>query len=231
MTKEEKIAGEENFLLNFQEYVSTLWKELTDGSQLVDGHTNRLIRSETEILCSNCKKWWPKDYRKCSKQNGGCGVWLAQAEKADLGVKKTKSKAQSPNLKWIEYTAVTKSNQEGGSQVVFQPKNLDYNEPLDNNEKNANSPLISLDEPIFVNPNSHSSIKTILRTIGSRAGVKQYGGNQREWITIICDGLPYGLVQTVIESTIDKETGKMEFGWVHLLPGLLHEEMNMVKGS
>ena len=58
--------------------------------------------------------------------------------------------------------------------------------------------------------------------------MKQYGGNIREWVTILCDGLPYGLVQTVIDETKD-ETGKKEFRWVHLLPGLLHEEMNMLK--
>ena len=81
---------------------------------------------------------------------------------------------------------------------------------------------MELAEPVFLNPSSHESIVEVLWFIGKQAGIKHYGGNEREWVTIVCDGLPYGLVRSAID-------GSKEFGWVHLLPGLLHEEMNMTK--
>ena len=57
---------------------------------------------------------------------------------------------------------------------------------------------VHLLEPVFVNPNSHEVIEIILRTVGESAGVKQYGGSERCWLPIECDGLPYTLVRTVI---------------------------------
>ena len=57
--------------------------------------------------------------------------------------------------------------------------------------KNADVRLL---EPCFVNPNSVEAVEVILRQQGQSAGLKQYGGDKREWLVVECDGLPNVLV-------------------------------------
>ena len=65
---------------------------------------------------------------------------------------------------------------------------------------------VGLLEPVFVNPNSHEAVRVLLREIGTSAGVKQCVGEQgcREWLTIVCDGLPYSLMRTTIAQSRDE---------------------------
>ena len=80
-------------------------------------------------------------------------------------------------------------------RVVFLPsEDTEYTvkyEPADTAE-NANSQptTFCLGHHIFVNPCSILALATVFRNIGKQAGIKPYGGS-REWITIVCDGLPY----------------------------------------
>lgn len=228
MSKDVELAGKENLQQDFQGYITVLKKEWGGKSKLIEEHANDIIRGENMHQCLNCSKWWPKNTCKCSKLSGGCDQWIKQTEKKEAKTKSGTKDQQSKDPKWFAYSGTVKTNQAGESYVALQSEEMDWSQSSTSVNQVANSPLISLSEPIFVNPNSFDSIIKILRSIGERAGVKQYGGNIREWVTILCDGLPYGLVQTVIDETKD-ETGKKEFGWVHLLPGLLHEEMNMLK--
>ena len=118
-------------------------------------------------------------------------------------------------------------------------------------------PKSYLSEPVFVNPSSYSSVITILRNIGKKAGVKKYGSGDREWIVVYCDGSPLNLCMRVILSTYSCNTcsevvtgfGKiethmkanhgidiyeqpdcadLEFDWVLMCPGPGHIEMNML---
>ena len=107
-------------------------------------------------------------------------------------------------------------------------------------------------EPDFINPNSYQSITQILQTIGTRAGVKQYGTGLREWLFIECDGLPYNLIRTLISEVLrcqecrkcfygkdnfedhkcfilNQATFTHEFGWLVPVFGLLHMEMNLAR--
>ena len=113
---------------------------------------------------------------------------------------------------------------------------------------------IHMGSPVFKNPCSYDALVTVLRDIGRQAGVKQYGGN-REWVAVMCDGLPYNLCISLIERYVQcsvcgecihgvdnaiihakaehpdhpvQEFTK-EFRWCLLLPGPGHIEMNMVK--
>lgn len=93
----------------------------------------------------------------------------------------------------------------------------------------------------------------VLRDIGRQAGVKRYGG-EREWLVIMCDGLPYTLSYQLIERFMQCSEGRQhvnrsseaadhalvqhpglevifekEFGWILLQPGPGHINMNMLK--
>lgn len=113
--------------------------------------------------------------------------------------------------------------------------------------------MLTLVDPVFVNPNSYDSIVTVLRHIGKVAGVKWYGGEEREWVSVCCDGLPYSIVLRVTQEYItcaeckegfmgvdnfeshafSKHDGNVkhirEFDWVMLTTGDGHYEMNLMK--
>jgi hypothetical protein len=61
---------------------------------------------------------------------------------------------------------------------------------------------VSLLDPVFVNPNSMETISMVLRHIGMKGGLKRYGGNEREWTSISCDGLPYGMITKLKEEAL-----------------------------
>ena len=114
---------------------------------------------------------------------------------------------------------------------------------------------VQLMDPLFVNPNSYENLTLVLRHIGKLANLKRYGGNERDWLTVCCDGLPYSMIlhltQEYMVCKICRE-GVMgieiwqkhiqqrhqglqevehilEFDWVHLKTGDGHVEMNMMK--
>jgi hypothetical protein len=94
----------------------------------------------------------------------------------------------------------------------------------------------------------------VLRKIGKECGITRYGGTKRQWIVVVCDGLPYSLALTVLKETkvcdVCNESflgdDKLEqhfqthhpnenvlfyheFDWVILKIGGGHYEMNMLK--
>ena len=119
----------------------------------------------------------------------------------------------------------------------------------------AEPTTIRMGEPIFLNPCSYDALVLVLRDIGRQAGVRQYGGS-REWLPVMCDGLPYHLCSQIIEryvicstchhtcngmdemerhavsqhSGVNLVSCHQEFSWVLLQPGPGHIEMNMLKG-
>ena len=107
-------------------------------------------------------------------------------------------------------------------------------------------------EPDFVNPNSFHTIIKIIQNIGVRAGVKQYGGQSREWLFVECDGLPYNTMRDIIANVwrcpqcnncyygsesfeehkcfiLQEVNPVREFGWLIPVSGLLHVEMNAAR--
>ena len=107
-------------------------------------------------------------------------------------------------------------------------------------------------EPDFVNPNSYDNIIQVVQAIGTRAGVKQYGGGKREWLLMECDGLPYNLIRDIITNVwrcpqcsscyygleffqdhmchvLKNVKPEQEFGWLVPVSGLLHLEINIAR--
>jgi hypothetical protein len=71
-------------------------------------------------------------------------------------------------------------------------------------------------DPIPVNPNSLKNVEKILKHIENIAGITS---GKRKWLPVVCDGVPYNLTLKLRKS----------FPWLIILPGPLHEEMNMLK--
>jgi len=73
-----------------------------------------------------------------------------------------------------------------------------------------------ISDPIGINPNSIMNVRKVLEHIEEISDIKQ---DDCKWIVIICDGVPYNYIQKF----------KKDFPWLILVPGALHEEMNMLK--
>ena len=109
-------------------------------------------------------------------------------------------------------------------------------------------------DPVFVNPNNYQSLILGLRHIGKKAGLARYGGTERQWLTVSCDGLPYSLVLQLIMNyktcslcnksfmtedfdahCSEDHKGEeqvpffREFDWVNLKVGDGHRELNLMK--
>ena len=101
-------------------------------------------------------------------------------------------------------------------------------------------------------PSSYKDIIFVIQSIGQRAGVKQYGGEEREWLFVECDGLPYNTLRHLIDKVwrcekcnecyygleafedhkcfiLHNVQPKREFTWLIPISGLLHLEMNTAR--
>jgi hypothetical protein len=85
-----------------------------------------------------------------------------------------------------------------------------------NSEGEVYTPDLFVPDPIGINPNSTSNIRKIFEHIEELSGVKD---GSRKWVAVTCDGVPYHRAQKI----------KKDFPWLILIPGALHEEMNMLK--
>jgi len=81
---------------------------------------------------------------------------------------------------------------------------------------------VHLLDPIMVNPASTDAIKDILDKLASQLDVGN-GPDQRRWVAVCVDGVPYMRASSLIKDHPSK------YGWVRLLYGPLHEELNMTR--
>ncbi len=116
--------------------------------------------------------------------------------------------------------------------------------------------LIVLD-PVFANPNSLKTVAVVLRHIGESSKVKKYCKDyMREWVFVVCDGLPHGLCEKLIMEAVVCHTNdcnksflslvefsqhcntshqgaevsfSREFDWIYLLIGDGHNEINLLR--
>ncbi|RIB22101.1 hypothetical protein C2G38_2296948 [Gigaspora rosea] len=80
----------------------------------------------------------------------------------------------------------------------------------------VNIPEIYIPDPININPNSLANVEKVLLHIEKISGIKD---GIRKCVVVICDGVLY------------RHTTKLreKFLWLVLIPGQLHEEMNMLR--
>jgi glutaredoxin len=77
-------------------------------------------------------------------------------------------------------------------------------------------PDIFVPDPLPINPNSVANVRKVLEHIQEISGIAK---GERKWIVVTCDGVPYHYAQKI----------KNDFPGILLIPGPLHEEMNMLK--
>ncbi|RHZ57004.1 hypothetical protein Glove_395g82 [Diversispora epigaea] len=83
-------------------------------------------------------------------------------------------------------------------------------------ERTVHTPQIFIPDPVGINPNSIANVQKILEHIEEIAGIKN---GSCKWVVVTCDGVPYHHIQKI----------KKDFPWLILIPGPLHEEMNMLR--
>ena len=74
---------------------------------------------------------------------------------------------------------------------------ISYKESVQINENQA---TVQPGEPQFVNPNSYQTIISVIRCLGQQAGIRRYGGTEREWLFLECDGLPYKILRDIMDN-------------------------------
>jgi hypothetical protein len=83
-------------------------------------------------------------------------------------------------------------------------------------DEGVNVPDILVPDPLPINPNSIVNVRKVLDHIQELSGINK---QERKWIVVVCDGVPYHYAQKF----------KEDYPGIILLPGPLHEEMNMLK--
>ncbi|RIB19073.1 hypothetical protein C2G38_2182812 [Gigaspora rosea] len=83
-------------------------------------------------------------------------------------------------------------------------------------QNNVNLPDILVPDPLPINPNSIANVQKVLDHIKKISRINE---GERKWIAIVCDGIPYRYAQKF----------KTNYPEILLMPGPLHEEINMLK--
>jgi len=83
-------------------------------------------------------------------------------------------------------------------------------------DQGVNIPEIFVPDPLNINPNSTVNIEKVLSHIEKISGIID---GRRKWVAVTCDGVPYHRIIKI----------KEKYPWLVLIPGQLHEEMNMLR--
>lgn len=171
--------------------------------------------------CPMCKEALPsRQSRNC--RNDKCSLYKQNVN--IYGEPSNRSKA-------VENRLESRRKEQSDFKIRFHDnsyvlKNNSLNEKSDHK---AHPIKVQLVDPVFVNPASEEAIKTVLRHIGKHAKVKKYcEDGTRHWVFLTCDGSPYSTVRKILNET-KMANGSLEFDWIILRVGVLHEEMNMLK--
>ena len=84
------------------------------------------------------------------------------------------------------------------------------------NQKDINVPDILVSDPIPINPNSIKNVQKVIEHIKEISGINK---GEWKWIAVVCDRILYHYTQKF----------KHDYPEILLIPGPLHEEMNILK--
>ncbi|RIB19714.1 hypothetical protein C2G38_2181071 [Gigaspora rosea] len=128
------------------------------------------------------------------------------------------NKIQHTNLPWA-YDSLSRSQFDELFSIGTQMQEV-INEELHSylavTDQEVDILNIYIPDPINVNPNSIANIEKILLHIETISGIRN---GTRKWVAVTCDGVPYRYATKL----------KEKFPWLVLIPGQLHEEMNMLR--
>ena len=171
----------------------------------IDDLVTEIIQNRTDmntVICPNCNASFTgpnvKRKRKCNK----C--------KTSVKFKNKSVKGKNSKLAAMQ---VLHSDKNFESQKMYLEEHCRY-EWLECGHKGKTK--VSMQPPIFENPNSKEAVCRIMRQIGIVYGINKYlknvkypvtkdellPENTRKWTMVACDGRPYVLLLSLIENTV-----------------------------
>ena len=180
-------------------------KEKNQLDQLVDNQNNLPNKMK---ICLNCSE---KNIDNKKRNCPNCNEKLPTLDSLNLNqTSQQPSESASSNKEIIfRHHSIKKSEHDAQKSKLSITQRLIP-------DKGVEVPDIYIPDPIPVNPNSLKNVEIVLKHIENITGIKS---GKRKWVPIVCDGVPYNLALKL----------KNDFPWLILLPGALHEEMNMLK--
>ena len=178
----------------------------TEYSDVIDRLVEEAHLKKEFIKCAHCETLNIKTKRKCQE----CNQSLRGKHQENCLEKDDKYVAMKPITEqghvMREVNPITIYYKKQGKQKTYEMPMLgcrtaverDRYDHIPSGHPDHPIPVTMLD-PVLVNPNSYDSVILVLRKIGQDAGVTRYGGGQRRWLIVCCDGLPYGLVLKLIQ--------------------------------
>jgi hypothetical protein len=180
--------------MNLEEAINLIYKEqvaaLKDDYFFDD--IDQSIADEPgmdQIKCLLCGMQFKKSKIKCDK----CHVNIREVHKQLITPSLSKTYNEPKKRKPVE------------KEYNFTKKHLPKPDCKTTINEHINIKFHVLD-PVELNPNSYESIKLVLRKIGLEAGIRRYriGSDEsstRDWIFVMCDGLPYSIAHKLIHDS------------------------------
>lgn len=233
-------------------------QKANNGRDKTDELINEKKEASLYITCTQCNRKYKHSKIKCDI----CKINMRQAltelasqvnaEHGHVDIP-TPSKPTTSKVTRVQFVEGSTSTIQTELSTIESEENVKYFHVASYHPESP--PKVTALEPINVNPNSYDRITHVFRELGKQAGISNYRCGKREWLVIVCDGLPFTMGIKVITETkvcsLCKETVfgnqnfkqhctkvhgthesveySLEFDWVVLSPGKGHFEMNMVK--
>ncbi|CAG2237719.1 unnamed protein product [Mytilus edulis] len=207
----------------------------------IDKRTHEAERRKDILVCTLCNAENGKNKIVCDNCKRREGIKEARIKKKDTDTCGTNKKTMSKT----EEIKISKTDDNQDSKYVRY-------QHVPSNHKGPTSTTLGM--PAFVNPNSNETVSLVLRHIGINMGIKRYGGKERSWAFVCCDGRPHSLYQKILEESVMcnhcnqtfptrntyKEHHRLkhpplrpfcsrEFDWLYMRIGGGHFEMNAMK--
>ena len=228
-------------------------KEHSDqNTDIIDAAIERKKEQECYKICPDCKIKSLKKARKCP----GCSYQFKAKGEDEPTVSEplVKKPRTAPRVKVVDvskYVSGAKATQNDPTPSESLQEDRFNFVPSGHSGKKYKT---LLQDPAMVNPNSYENLKIVNRKIGQMAGMRKYGGSDRLWCFVVCDGSPYPLVVKLmleyckcvlcqkgfmgtfeLQKHFEKEHAHeeisflREFDWYVPVIGGGHEEMTLIK--
>jgi hypothetical protein len=170
--------------------------------------TNRVSKNGFDKYCSNCNEYNIENKKQCCPKCKSKLPTLGELRKLNIA-----EEINSPDD--FKKPPVFKSHNIESESNVQSISRISITQQLAA-DPGVKVPDIYIPDPLNINPNSIANVEKILFHIEKIAGIKE---GQRKWVVVVCDGIPYHHATKI----------KNKFPWLIILPGPLHEEMNMLR--
>lgn len=191
-----------------------LSNEKSASTNIIDSLITSTVTNVANMkACLSCKQQNIENRKKTCPMCGARLPTMAEIRKERETEIENHIDNQSTNLS-IFFKPYSPYNANDESSDTHVPRiSLTQQQVID---QGVNVPEIYVPDPININPNSIASVEKVLLHIETLSGIKD---GIRKWIAVTCDGVPYHHATKLRE----------KFPWLVLLPGQLHEEMNMLR--